>query len=172
MTGDPLEEVRARAARLRGRTERVRLGEVTVRDLCRYAIAVGDDEYAVAARAAEAAGRPVIAPPMFLTGILSWEDGPPEDELRPDGLGAQESPCTEGLPVRQVHGGQAVRLLAPVRAGMTINAERSLTGADRKRGKAGDFVILGLRTEYFDDSGTPLVVSDESVIVLGDGDGA
>ena len=55
---------------------------------------------------------------------------------------------------------------------MTIHAERSLTGADRKRGKGGDFVVLGLRTEYFDDSGTPLVVSDESVIVLGDGDGA
>lgn len=169
---DPLEEVCDRAARLRGQAERVRLGEITVRDLCRYAIAVGDDQYAVAARAAEAAGRTVVAPPMFLTGILSWEDGPPEDELRPDGLGAKESPCTEGLPVRQVHGGQAVRLLAPVLAGMTIHAERSLTGADRKRGSAGDFVVLRLRTEYFDDSGTPLVVSEESVIVLEDGHGA
>ena len=175
MTGasvlEALDEVCARAARLRGQVERVRLGEVTVRDLCRYAIAVGDDEYAVAARTAEAAGRRVVAPPMFLTGILSWEDGPPEDELRPDGLGVRESPCTEGLPVRQVHGGQSVRLLASVEAGMTIHAERSLTGADRKRGKAGDFVVLGLRTEYFDGSGTPLVVSEESVIVLGDGDG-
>lgn len=169
---DPLEEVCDRASRLRGQVERVRLGEITVRDLCRYAIAVGDDEYVVAARAAEAAGRAVIAPPMFLTGILSWEDGPPEDELRPDGLGAQESPCTEGLPVRQVHGGQAVRLLAPVRAGMTIHAERSLAGAERKHGKAGDFVVLGLLTEYLDDSGTPLVVSEESVIVMGDGHGA
>lgn len=169
---DSLREVCTRAARLRGRAERVRLGEITVRDLCRYAVAVGDDDYAVAARAAEAAGRPVIAPPMFLTGILSWEDGPPEDKLRPDGLGTQESPCTEGLPVRQVHGGQAVRLLAPVEAGMTVHAERALTGADRKRGKAGDFVVLRLRTEYFDDSGTPLVVSEESVIVMGDGDGA
>jgi acyl dehydratase len=158
---DPLEEVRARADRLRGRAERVRLGEITVRDLCRYAIAVGDDEYAVAARAAEAAGRTVVAPPMFLTGILSWEDGPPEDELRPDGLGVRESPCTAGLPVRQVHGGQAVRLLAPVEAGMTIHAERSLTGADRKR----DFVVLRLSTEYFDESGRTLVVSEESVIV-------
>ncbi|KAB2388867.1 hypothetical protein F9B16_02110 [Actinomadura montaniterrae] len=167
-----MAEVCARAARLRGRAERVRLGEVTVRDLCRYAIAVGDDEYAAAARAAAAAGRPVVAPPMFLTSILSWQDGPPEGELRPDGLGAQESPCTEGLPVRQVHGGQAVRLLAAVAAGMTIHAERSLTGADRKRGRAGDFVVLGLRTEYFDGSGTPLAVSDESVIVLGDADEA
>jgi hypothetical protein len=55
---DPLEEVCARVARSRGEVQRSRLGEVTVKDVCRYAIAVGDDEYAVAARADEAAGRP------------------------------------------------------------------------------------------------------------------
>jgi acyl dehydratase len=169
---DPLEEVCARVARSLGEVERNRLGEITLKDVCRYAIAVGDDEYAVAARADEAAGRVVVAPPMFLTAIFSWADGPPEAELRPDGMGAQESPCTEGLPVRQVHGGQAVRLLAPVRVGTTVHAERSLTGAERKRGKAGDFVVLGMRTEYVDDFGTPLVVSEESVILLEDDDDA
>ncbi|TYK46950.1 hypothetical protein FXF68_24330 [Actinomadura decatromicini] len=168
---DPLDEVCARAESLVGTVERERLGEVTVRDVCRYAVAVGDDGYAAVARADEAAGRPVVAPPMFLTGVLSWADGPPEGELRPDGLAARESPCTAGLPVRQVHGGQAVRLLAPVTAGTVVHAERRLTSASRKHGRAGDFVVLALRTDYTDAAGTPLVVMDESVIVLGDDDG-
>lgn len=108
-----LDDVLSWARGLIGRWEDEDCGTMAVKEFCRYAVAVDDVDYLRRARAREAAGEPVEAPPLFLAATMSWEDGPAEEELQPDGLAFRESPCTQGLPVRQVHGGQAVRLTRP-----------------------------------------------------------
>lgn len=164
--GPVLAEVLARAGDLIGRWEREDCGVVTAKEFRRYAAAVDDTGYLRTARAAEAAGRPVTAPPLFLTGILSWEDGPVEAELRPDGLAARESPCTRGLPVRQVHGGQSVRLGSPLVAGARVRADRAVRSAEAKRGRSGDFVALAVTTRFTGEDGTELASVDETIIVM------
>jgi hypothetical protein len=164
----PLDEVLARAKELTGRWEAEDCGVVTVRDFCRYAAALNDASYIRRARADEAAGRPVTAPPLFLAGTLSWEDGPVEDELRPDGLAARESPCTQGLPVRQVHGGESVRLGRPLVAGTRVRAERAVRSAARKSGRSGDFVLLSVATRFTGEDGAELTSVDETIIVKED----
>ncbi|MFE9603692.1 MaoC family dehydratase N-terminal domain-containing protein [Streptomyces hokutonensis] len=160
-----LDEVLARAQRLVGRWEDEDCGTVTVKDFCRYAAALNDADYIRRAREQDAAGAPVEAPALFLAATMSWEDGPPERELRPDGLAARESPCTDGLPVRQVHGGQSVRLLRPPVAGSRVTASRAVTSAERKQGRSGPFVLLGLATRFTTADGTELTTVDETIVV-------
>lgn len=171
-----MREILRRAGGLLGEWREEDCGTATVKDFCRYAAALNDDAYIRRARAREAAGEPVTAPPLFISGMLSWDDGPVEDEMRPDGLAARESPCTEGLPVRQVHGGQSVRLGRPLVAGTRIRAARAITSADHKRGRSGEFVLLGVTTRFTDAAdGGELAVVDETIVVLdgpGDGEGA
>jgi hypothetical protein len=161
-----LDDVLSRARGLIGRWEDEDCGTVTVKDFCRYAVAVDDIGYLRRARAQEAAGQPVEAPALFLAATMSWEDGPAEDELLPDGLAVRESPCTQGLPVRQVHGGQSVRLTRAPLAGTRVTASRAVTSAERKHGRSGDFVLLGLTTRYTSPDGTELTAVDETVVVL------
>jgi len=161
-----LDDVLSRARNLMGRWEDEDCGTVTVKEFCRYAAAVDDVDYLRRARAREAAGEPVEAPPLFLAATMSWEDGPAEEELRPDGLAARESPCTQGLPVRLVHGGQSVRLTRAPLAGTRVTASRALVSAERKHGRSGDFVLLGLTTRYTSPDGTELTAVDETVVVL------
>lgn len=96
---------------------------------------------------------------------MSWEDGPAEQELRPDGLAVRESPCTQGLPVRQVHGGQSVRLLRAPLAGTRVTASRAVTSAERKRGRSRAFVLLGLSTRFTSADGEELTTVDETIVV-------
>ncbi|MER5515404.1 MaoC family dehydratase N-terminal domain-containing protein [Streptomyces sp. NPDC002763] len=161
-----LDQVLARARSLVGRWEDEDCGTVTVKDFCRYAAALNDTGYLRRAREREAAGAAVEAPALFLAATMSWEDGPAERDLRPDGLAARESPCTEGLPVRQVHGGQTVRLgRAPV-AGSRVTASRAVTSAERKQGRSGAFVLLGLTTRFTSADGTELTAVDETIVVM------
>ncbi|MBO3679641.1 MaoC family dehydratase N-terminal domain-containing protein [Streptomyces sp. NEAU-YJ-81] len=161
-----LEEVLARARELIDQWRDEDCGTPTVKDFCRYAAALNDGEYIRRARALEADGRPVEAPDLFLAATMSWEDGPPEDELRPDGLAQRESPCTEGLAVRQVHGGQSVRLVRPPVAGTRITAARAVVSARHKRGRSGEFVLLGVRTRFLAPDGSELTSVDETIVVL------
>ncbi|MEU6141683.1 MaoC family dehydratase N-terminal domain-containing protein [Streptomyces sp. NPDC047081] len=163
---DVLDEVLARAGALVGAWEREDCGVLAVKDFCRYAAALNDLDYVRRARAREAAGEEVVAPALFLAGTMSWQDGPAEDDLRPDGLAARESPCTRGLPVRQVHGGQSVRLARAPVAGTRVTASRALMSADRRRGRGGDFVLLGVTTRFTAPDGAELMAMDETIVVL------
>ncbi|MHA5047118.1 FAS1-like dehydratase domain-containing protein [Streptomyces sp. SD15] len=161
-----LGEVLSRARQLIDRWEGEDCGSPTVKDFCRYAAALDDVPYIRRARAREAAGEAVVAPALFLAGTMSWQDGPAEDELRPDGLATRESPCTQGLPVRQVHGGQSVRLGRPPVAGTRITASRAVTSADHRRGRSGEFVLLGVTTRFTSEDGEELMTVDETIVVL------
>lgn len=161
-----LDEVLSRARALVGAWQSEDCGVLAVKDFCRYAAALNDLGYIRRARAQEAAGEDVVAPALFLAGTLSWQDGPAEDELRPDGLAARESPCTQGLPVRQVHGGQSVRLLRAPVAGTRVTASRAVTSADRRQGRTADFALLGVTTRFTAADRTELMVVDETIVVL------
>jgi len=161
----PLHEVLSRARGLVDRWEHEDCGTVTVKDFCRYAAALGDDNYIRRARAREAAGEPVEAPSLFLAATMSWEDGPVERDLRPDGLAVRESPCTPGLAVRQVHGGQSVRLMRPLVAGARVTASRAVVSAQRKHGHSGAFVLLALTTRFTSADGSELMAVDETIVV-------
>lgn len=159
----------SRARKLIGQWESEDCGVLGVKDFCRYAAALNDVDYIRRARAQEAAGEQVVAPALFLAGTLSWEDGPVEGELRPDGLALRESPCTQGLPVRQVHGGESVRLGRPPVAGARVTAARAVTSADHRRGKSGEFVLLGVTTRFTAEDGEELMAVDETIVVLDGG---
>jgi hypothetical protein len=161
-----LDEVLLRARGLVGAWESEDCGVLAVKDFCRYAAALNDVGYLRLARAQEAAGEPVVAPALFLAGTMSWQDGPAEDELRPDGLAARESPCTQGLPVRLVHGGQTVTLRRAPVAGTRVTAARAVTSADRRQGRGGDFVLLGVTTRFTAPDGAELMAMDETIVVL------
>ncbi|MFF7467714.1 MaoC family dehydratase N-terminal domain-containing protein [Streptomyces sp. NPDC008092] len=161
-----LDEVLARARGLVGEWESEDCGVLAVKDFCRYAAALNDVGYLRRARAQEAAGDEVLAPALFLAGTMSWQDGPAEHELRPDGLAVRESPCTAGLPVRQVHGGQTVRLRRTPVAGTRVTAARAVTSADRRQGRTGDFVLLGVTTRFTAQDGAELMAMDETIVVL------
>lgn len=161
-----LEDVLTRARQLTGQWDQENCGVLTVKDFCRYAAAVGDADYIRRARAQEAAGADVAAPVLFLAGVMSWQDGPTEDELRPDGLTARESPCTQGLPVRQVHGGQTVRPLRAAVAGTRVTAHRAITAAQHRRGRSGEFVLLDVTTRFAAPDGSELMAVDETIVVM------
>ncbi|MGW3415033.1 FAS1-like dehydratase domain-containing protein [Streptomyces sp. NPDC000888] len=161
-----LDEVLARARALVDRWEDEDCGTLTVKDFCRYAAALNDVHYLREARVREVEGAPVEAPVLFLASTMSWEDGPVEQDLRPDGLAARESPCTQGLPVRQVHGGQSVRLTRAPLAGTRVTASRAVTSVAYKKGQSGDFVLLGVTTRYTAPDGGELTAVDETIVVL------
>ncbi|MET9381797.1 MaoC family dehydratase N-terminal domain-containing protein [Streptomyces sp. NPDC002928] len=166
-----LEQVLSRAGARIDQWEREDCGVLTVKEFCRYAAALGDVDYIRQARAQEAAGHAVAAPALFLAGVLSWQDGPAEDDLRPDGLTQRESPCTQGLPVRQVHGGQTVQLLRVPVAGTRITASRAVTSASHRQGRSGEFVLLGVTTRFTSSDGEELMAVEETIVVLGDAPG-
>ncbi|MEV6174065.1 MaoC family dehydratase N-terminal domain-containing protein [Streptomyces sp. NPDC051954] len=161
-----LDEVLARARKLIGEWESEDCGVLSVKEFCRYAAALNDGDYIRRARAQEAAGETVVAPPLFLAGTLSWLDGPTEEALQRDGLAAREAPCTDGLPVRHVHGGQSVRPGLPPVAGTRVTAARAITSADRRSGRSGEFVLLGVTTRFTSDHGEDLMAMDETIVVL------
>jgi acyl dehydratase len=168
---DALEQVCERARARTGHVASEALGALSVRDFCRYAVAVGDTGYRKAARLDEAHGRPVLAPPLFVTGILGWEDGPATDDLHPDGLAPGEAPCTGGLPVTQMHGGQDVEITELPAAGHVLWADRLIEGATSKQGRSGPFVVLRLVTAFRDGQGKTLITKRESIIIKPDASG-
>jgi len=163
--GDVLDQVCARARARAGRVSQATLGPLAVRDFCRYGAASGDPRYPAAARADEAQGHPVLSPALFVTGMLGWDDGPATEDLRPDGLARADSPCTDGLPVDQVHGGQDVEITRLPAAGSLLHAGRAIEGADRKQGRSGAFAVLRLVTTFRDECDATLITSRESIII-------
>jgi len=160
-----LSEVLVRAMLRLGEVDEEWLGAVSVRDFCHYAAAVRDDAYVAEAIAAARQGRPVAAPPLFASGIFSWSYGPPESELQANGLDASGSPWTEGLQVRQVHGGQSVSVHGPLWAGDELVRRRAIVGAEAKHGRSGQFVILTMTNEIQTVGGRAVCSSEERIVI-------
>jgi acyl dehydratase len=141
-------------------------GEVTARDIARYAVASGDpspvyvDE--AAARAAGYAGIP--APPVLLSSIIEWGAGPPLHRLRADGTGVGRESWLPLDGLRLMGGGQDLTFHADVLAGTTFTARPRLEEVTLKEGGGGAMVILVITTDFRAQDGTDLVTCRETII--------
>ncbi len=140
---------------------------VQARDFQRFAIAAGDlNPIYFDDDAARAAGYPsAVAPPVFVSGTMDWGHGPSLDELRSDGTGADRSSWLPLEGFRLMGGGQDLELRAPVVDGTQIVSWSALESVERKEGRSGAFLLLGLTTTYTDANGEPLVLCRDTLIV-------
>jgi acyl dehydratase len=155
------------AWRLIGQETETYLGEITLRDCQRFAIAVGDlnplyfdEDYA---RGSAYGG--LIAPPSMLTAIRAWGAGAREDELAPDGV--VDLP-EEKLPIslkRRMAGGQDLQFHAPVRPGDRITRRGGIVSLEERSGRSGAFVVMLREDRYYNERDELLVTCRETVLV-------
>lgn len=156
------EKVKARI----GKTERIKLGTIRERDFQRFAVAAGNlnplffDE-----AAAKAAGySSIIAPPLFLSSVMGWEPGPPQEALRSDGTAGQEVAALPVEGLRLMGGGQDLEFHHPVTDGMQVTMELGPEGVELKEGRSGQFLVIRLTRRYRDQNKRLLVTCRESFI--------
>ena len=163
---EPLITEEARA--LIGVESTLYLGQVTLRDIQRYAVAVGDlnplyfdEEYA---RRSAYGG--IIAPPNFLSAIMGWETGPPESELALDGRPEQPE-LNLNLPglERVMGAGQEFELLLPVRPGDSFSRLTKITDISERQGRSGRFLLVSTEERYINQNGDVAVVCRASYII-------
>ncbi|NKQ55005.1 MaoC family dehydratase [Amycolatopsis sp. K13G38] len=134
------------------------IGPLSRRDMHRFAIAsnapsLDGDESASAS-----------APPLFLSSVMGWGDGPPESELGADGAGLSE---TRGIPlegVRLMGAGQTLQFHQPVVESTVVFSHASLADVQLKEGRSGKLLLMRILRRFTDEEGTALVTCEESFI--------
>lgn len=160
------ESAYERAKEIVGQVHQVDLGRMSRKEFQRFAYATGDlSPRYLDDEAARAVGLPeAVAPPLFLSGVMGWEPGPGEEDLRADGTGRTE---TAGLPLeglRLMGAGQEIEIHHPVVEGMEIVAHVSLDGVELKQGRSGTLLLLQILRRYIDGEGREVLTCHESFI--------
>ncbi|MEU3274225.1 MaoC family dehydratase N-terminal domain-containing protein [Saccharomonospora sp. NPDC006951] len=140
-----------------GKERAERLGVLSGRDIARFAVVTGQPERRDVTGA-------VLAPPTFLSSIMGWGAGVPDDELGGDGTATED---TRGLPltgVRLMGAGQELEFHAAVLEGTVVVAHTSLVDVRLKEGRSGPLLLLRILRRFTTDAGTPLVTCHESFI--------
>lgn len=144
----------------------VSLGSVRARDFQRAAAAIGDlNPVYLDDEAARAAGHlACVAPPGYLSAVLAWGWGPPEADLRPDGVvpGTLADAPVDGL--RLMGAGQELTFHQDLRDGMQVQMTTRIHDVKMKEGTDGPFLILRISRSYVDEAGTPILECLESFI--------
>lgn len=162
---DLLADIFARATAAIGTVFAVEIGSITSRDLQRYAVASDDHNpaYFEETAAAEAGHDGLAAPPLYLSSVLGWGAGPPEHELRADGIGNELAMLPiDGVSLMGV--GQELEFLRPVRAGMRFKVVSTLANVERKSGQSGDFLLFTIERLYNEASGVSVLRCRESFV--------
>lgn len=125
--------------------------EVGIKDIRRYAQAIGDPDPIYTGSGQGDGGSPsaLVAPPLFCHA-LAFEDVPAE-QLRADGL-----PTELDVPLptaRAIGGGSKFDVGAPVRAGDVITVRKTITDIYKKTGRSGDLVFVVLDATYTNQNG-------------------
>ncbi|MEU6141675.1 MaoC family dehydratase N-terminal domain-containing protein [Streptomyces sp. NPDC047081] len=150
-----LAQTRARA--LLGRWETRSMGVVRAEAAAEFARAAGD----TAPVLVDPADPAFFVHPMYVVSLLRPEPGADAGELRPDGMYRDEVPGTDGLDVRLMAGGQAVRWIGEVRVGDRVEVRRAVTAVERKR---PDLLLITVEKVYGTERG-PLIEVTERFIV-------
>jgi len=156
------EEVKAQV----GKVRKIPIGVVARRDFERFAVAVGDsnplffDDAFARAHGYSAA----IAPSLYLSAVLGWESGPPEDGLRVDGIPSRDSMAVPTAGLRVMGGGQDLEFHRAITAGMDVVIEFSVSGVELKEGRTGSLLIVELQKRFVTTDGTPLITCREKFI--------
>lgn len=162
----PIEAIYEQARPHVGRTTRTELGAISVRDFQRFAVACDDlNPLYLDDAAARTVGYPsAVAPPIFLSGVLGWEAGPPEDDLRPDGAAREQLASVPLESVRLMGAGQDLEFLRPIVDGTRVTMEVTVEDVQLKHGRSGPLLLIRLLRRYVDDRQEPLVVCRETFI--------
>jgi len=144
------------------------LGEVSPILIKRFAAAVGeqhplytDSDYARAQGHAD-----VIAPPNFLTAVITWTPGAPYDSLREDGTEADTHlPGVPAQGVRIMGGGEEMEFLEPVVAGTVVTRTTVLLDVNERESRSGRMLIARYQDSYTDPAGSRLLQSVRTVLL-------
>jgi len=134
--------------------ERVREYDVTVRDIRRFAQAIGEtnplhfnEDYAANTRYGA-----ILAPPLFCQ-TFTFEDVPPE-QLPSDG-----TPIELDIPLpakRTVGGASSYEIFQRIKAGDRITVRSTLTDVFTKKGKSGRLYFIIVQTDFFNQNDEPV----------------
>ncbi len=144
------------------------LGEICAIDAQRFALTVGDfnpsyfdDDYA---RARGLKG--MIVPPTFLTAMISWGIGAPEDRLLSDGMPPGHGQQPENIRgLRRMAGGQNHKFHCPVYPGDALLRKTRITSVQERQGRSGNFVTMEWLDRYFNQQ-DELVLECEVTSIL------
>jgi acyl dehydratase len=144
------------------------LGEISAILVKRFAAAVGeqsllytDTTYAQACGYAD-----VIAPPTFVTAVITWTLGAPYDRLREDGTEADTHlPGVPAQGVRIMGGGEQMTFHEPVVAGTTVTRRTVLLTASERASRQGPMLVARYRDTYTDPGGVSLLESVRTVLL-------
>jgi acyl dehydratase len=148
-----------------GRVQQVSIGRVEARDLQRFAISVGGPNPALdGPQGGQAGSAEIEAPPLYLSSVMSWDGGPTEEQLRPDGVGEEQigGVSLEGL--RLMGAGQELEFHEPVLSGTELTMEVSVVDVQCKAGKTGTLLLLVLLRRYLTTDGVALLSCRETLI--------
>jgi len=107
------------------------LGLISAELIKRYAAAVGETNplYSDSAYARAKGHRDVLAPPNFISAVITWGAGAAYAQLREDGTEADTHlPGVPAKGVRVMGGGEEMTFMRPVVAGTVVPSERRARG--------------------------------------------
>ncbi|MEU9150326.1 MaoC family dehydratase N-terminal domain-containing protein [Streptomyces sp. NPDC048417] len=155
-----LELVEERARESIGQEERRSLGVVRAEDAAEFARAAGESAPCLV----DPDRADFAVHPMYVVSLLRGAPGADPAEFRPDGMYRDEVPGTDGLDVRLMAGGQAVRWIEAVRPGDRIEMRRTLAAVERK-GSGEGFLLLTVEKAYgAADRGTLVEVTERFIV--------
>jgi acyl dehydratase len=134
----------------------------------RFAYAAGDENpvYFDDAAARRAGYERAIAPPMFVCSMFDHDAGPPEAELRPDGVAPGHFPSVVRPEALLLGGGQEVDFLGPVHLGDTLEVTRSLADHYRRPSERfGELEFVVVESRAVNQDGTLVVRIVDTLVV-------
>ena len=165
----PPEEscVTGEARALIGVETRAFLGEVTLRDIQRYAAAVGDGNplYFDEDYARRSVHGGIIAPPNFLSAVIEWTGGPAEERLALDGLPPNPIRPLVRRVERTMGAGQELEFHTPVRPGDRITRISKIVDITERAGRNGPIVLIVLEERYVNQLEEVVVTCRSSVLM-------
>jgi len=107
-----------------------------------------------------------IAPPMFVCSMFDHAAGPPERELKADGVAAGIFPSVVRPDSALLGGGQEVDFLAPVHLGDILQVTRSLTDHYRRPSRRfGELEFVVVESLVVNQEGTLVMRIVDTLIV-------
>jgi len=142
-----------------GTTTTVDFGEVTRREVRRYARAVEDNNplFHNLAHARSEGFDDLVVPPNYLPAIVTYDEGAPAVELREDGLDPNHYPIEVPPKAAMIGGGQTLTFERYVTAGEHVRVEDTFVDLFQKEGETRG-------TLTFLESEVNFLASDEKVI--------
>jgi acyl dehydratase len=126
----------------------------------RFAYAAGDENpvYFDDESARRAGYDRAIAPPMFVCSMFDYAPGPPENQLKQDGVALGIFPSVVSPAAGLMGGGQQVEFLGPIYIGDTVEVTRTLVEHYRRPSKRfGELDFLVIQS---------LIVNAQGVLVM------